>query len=131
MSRITSFLLFVLVIGLGIIALPSGPEAACYNTRINNKGSGGAAITIDNTTGGVPIVDAVSARCGFTIINKTSNPINCAPSTGPYPLVVSATVGLYVPANVYPVLGTGGQQAWKCFQAGASSATVTISEDMP
>lgn len=104
---------------------------ACFSIQINAKGSSGAAITVDATAGGVVIADGNTSRCALTIINETSNPMRCAPSTGKYALTVSSTVGAYIPPGAYPVFGRAAQEQWKCVRTGGTSASVTVLEDLP
>lgn len=120
-----------LALWLSFWANPALAQDTCYNVRINHKGSNGAAITVDSTTGGVVIVDANTSRCTLTIINETANPMRCAPSTGPYALTVSTTVGAYIPPGTYPVFGKSSREQWKCIRTTGTSATVSILEDLP
>lgn len=106
-------------------------QDGCYNVRINHKGTAGASITVDATAGGVVVADRNTSRCGLTFINETANAMRCAPATGEYALVVTATVGAYIPPGTYPVFGRAAREQWKCIRTGASSASVSILEDMP
>lgn len=124
--------LFALLVLLVLIASHAQAQnPACYSMQINAKGSSGAAITVDGTTGGIVIADANSSRCALTIINETANPMRCAPSTGKYALTVSVSVGAYMPATYYPVFGRAAQEQWKCARTTGTSATITVIEDLP
>lgn len=105
----------------------------CTAQRINHKGTAGAAITVDATAGGIVVAEANTSRCHLWIVNETANAMRCAPSTGKYPLVVSATVGFLMPANTapFPVPGENAQDEWKCIRTGGSSATINVLENMP
>lgn len=118
-----------------LLCLVAGASAqqgrVCQNTRINHKGSSGAAITVDATAGGVLIAEANTSRCALTIVNETANPMRCAPSTGSYALTVTSSVGGYIPPTAFPVFGIAAQEAWKCIRTGGSSATITVFEELP
>jgi hypothetical protein len=96
-------------------------------------GTSGAKITIDATAGGILVATANTARCGLWIKSETANPMRCAPATGPYALVVSATVGFFWPlaAENPPILGWAAGEAWKCFRTTGTSNDVSVMELLP
>lgn len=116
---------------LGVVPTSEAQTALtrCFTSRINDQGVGGAAITIGTTA--TAVVAATKDRCGFTLINETANPYRCGPTSGTTALTVTTTVGAYIPASVYPVFGQAGAQAWSCIRTGASSAILSVIEDMP
>jgi hypothetical protein len=107
------------------------PERACAQSRVNVKGTNGAVVTVDATAGGIIVADSNPSRCFLWINNDTVNPMRCAPSTGPYALVVSATVGFLWPVSPAPILGWAAAEQWKCFRTTGVSATVSTMEGLP
>jgi hypothetical protein len=114
-----------------VLAGAAWAETPCTQVRINNKSSSGGSITVDATAGGITIVEKNTSRCGFVIVNETTNGMRCAPSTGAYAMTVTSTVGATMPTSVYPAFGRSAQEEWRCIRTGGSSPTVTIIEDMP
>jgi hypothetical protein len=125
----------VMIILLGLLACAAPVlaqnERACTQSRVNGAGTAGATITIDATVGGVLIAEANTSRCSLWINNETVNPIRCAPSTGKYPVVVSATAGFLWPSTNTPILGWQAGEAWKCIRTGATSSAVSTIEGLP
>lgn len=108
-------------------AAPAPSTAACKKVTVNAQGAAGAAITIDNTVGGVTVLAASTTRCGAIVTNAGSADMNCSPSTQ----TPSATVGQRVTVGMTLVLGLEGQEAWKCFRTTSTSTSVTVSEATP
>lgn len=123
----TCFLTFLFLLTL---ALPAW-SASCYQVRINNKGSSGASITVDNTSGGVVVAEANTARCSLAIRNETSNPMRCGPATGSNAITVSSTVGFLLDNTVVLTAETDGQQQWNCIRTTGTNTTVSVAEGMP
>lgn len=116
-----------------LMLLPSLAQAqnlACQTVRINSSGTAGADITVDGTAGGVTVMPRLQARCGAIIFNSGSAPMRCAPSTGPWALTVSGTVGTLINNGSALVLGNEGQDLWKCIRT-AGSTTANVTEAVP
>lgn len=125
-------LILMLLISVGS-ALAQSPERACSETRINAQGSSGAAITVDATAGGIVVALQNASRCFLLIKSDSVNPMRCAPSTGPYKLVVSATVGFLWPLAAEPslIMGWAATEEWRCFRTTGTSNTVSVMEGLP
>jgi len=102
----------------------------CHDTRINAKGTAGAALAV--STAVVPVVDANTSRCALSITNETANAVRCSTSSGKYPLTPSTTVGyLVVPNGTLTIASQAGQQAWSCIRQGGTDSTVSVLEQLP
>jgi hypothetical protein len=132
MERV-SLLCIGVLLGWMTLASAQSPERACSQIKVNALGTAGAAITIDATSGGILVASKNDARCGLLIKSESVNPMRCGPSTGPYAIVVSSTVGFLWPlvAEDPLWLGWGAQEAWRCFRTTGTSNPVSVLEMVP
>lgn len=119
------------LLALPILAGAESSERACASIRVNAKGVAGASVVVDGTVGGVVVADANTSRCMLWLDNDTANAMRCAPSSGPYALVVSTTVGFLWPATTVPILGWAAQNEWKCIRTTGTSTAVSVMEGLP
>jgi hypothetical protein len=131
--RRVSLVCIGIVLGWMTLVSAQSPERACSQVRINAKGTSGASITVDSTTGGILVADANTARCALWIKGDTVNPMRCGPSTGPYAIVVSTTAGFLWPlaAENAPILGWAASEAWRCIRTTGTSNAVSVMEMLP
>lgn len=100
-------------------------KQSCQTVTVNSQGTSNAAVSVDNTSGGKTVLAASTTRCGAIITNLAGGgDMLCGPST----IVVTTTVGYYISAGQSLVLGTEGQQAWKCIRQAGSNATAYVVE---
>lgn len=119
--------------GCGVVHTVAGlPGAApCLHTATNAKGIAGAPITVDDTVGGVTVMDDSTSRCGFVLINKVgAGTILCASDVTP-----TNTVGIILPGGAAwesPLGGFAPVAAMKCRRdAGGVSGTLYVTEYVP
>lgn len=126
MKQVVSTILALLLMPTLALAQNTG---ACRATRINDRGSSGADVAVDNTSGGVTVMAALDARCGAIIVNTGTGTaaMRCAQST----LTVTSTVGFLLNPGDALVLGNESQQAWKCIRTTGSSTTANVIEAIP
>ena len=105
---------------------PNNPASSqCKTIAVNAKGASNADISVDNTVGGVTVMDASATRCAALIRNTHATAhMRCAPST----VTVTATRGFLVSAGDALRLGLEAQQAWKCIRTDATTVTVSVAE---
>lgn len=115
------------------VSYAQSPERACSQIKVNAQGTAGASITVDATATGILVAAKNEARCGLLIKSDSVNPMRCGPSTGPYAIVVSATVGFLWPLAAEDALwlGWGAQEAWRCFRTTGTSNAVSVIELLP
>ena len=103
----------------------------CHNVGVNLL-NGGAAITVDNTAGGVAVVSQTLNRCSLLLCNSqaygSGNDMRCCQVTGYYTCTPTSSVGTLIPAGTCKSYGPEGVQGWNCIRTGASNASADINE---
>ena len=114
----------LLVLAMGGLAQAQYPQA-CNGTITNALGTSGGDVTVDNTVGGVAILNPRNSRCGVVILNTSANTIRCAEST----TTVTTTTGFTLVGGASLTLGPeSSSQTYKCIRTGGSSGTVNTIE---